>query len=102
MTKITDQLTRWSPLSIMILSAVGCVAFLVIWYGVHYQDPPQWILYILTGMFGGGVFGVGHVAGVVSANGVAKDTAAATVSAALPAFEAHTQGQGNNAENLSA
>lgn len=95
MTGITQHLTKWSPLSIMILFAVGCIAFLVIWYGVHYQDPPQWILYILTGIFGGGVFGVGHVAGVVSANGVAKDTAAATVSAALPAIEKGTVQNGN-------
>lgn len=94
MNRITDQLTKWTPLSLMVFLAVAAVIFIVIWNGIHFQDPPQWILYVLTGIFGGGVFGVGHVAGVISANGVAKDTAAATVSAALPAIE-RTANNGN-------
>jgi hypothetical protein len=81
MNSFVAQLSKWTPLSMMALAAVGSVAFIVIWYGIHYQDPPQWILYVLTGIFGGGVFGVGHIAGVTSANGVAKSTAAATVAA---------------------
>lgn len=86
------QMQKWTPATVLALLIVAVFAFAMVWYIIHFQEPPTWLLTAIGVLGGGGLFGAGATAGVNSTQDTATaaaQTAAQTVTAAhLASFQA--------------
>ena len=95
MNELSTILGRWTPYSVIIVMVVSCVMAVILWYAFHYMTPPDWVTPILSGVGLTGAYGMGHISGTVSANGVAKDAVRNVIGAAQNASGSSSTVQGS-------
>jgi hypothetical protein len=83
---------KWTPATVLTLLVVAVLCFALLWYSIHFQEPPLWLLTAIGVAGGGGLFGAGQTAGVNSATTAAQATgnAVAAAASALPSTPAST------------